>query len=152
MAMLTLGAAAAQATDTAKSAILRVIKGGRMTATPGPTRVVVPLVAGATERDVTDVTTDILVAELRQVIQDLRQDRDHWRAALEREQAAHAATHRMLLLPALEREQVAVERLLLPPPATAVEGDATAVGEGTAASETRRNLMERAWRWLRPTG
>jgi hypothetical protein len=120
MAMLTFGTAA-QATGTAKSTILRAIKGGRMTATRAPTRVVVPLVPGATEHD---ATTDILVAELRQVIQDLRrgqddlrQERDHWRTALEREQAAHAATQR-LLLPALEREQAATQRLLLPAPAT----------------------------------
>ena len=50
-----------------------------------------------------DATTDMLVAELRQVIaelrrgqDDLRQERDHWRAAHEREQVAHAATQRQL--------------------------------------------------------
>jgi hypothetical protein len=33
-----------------------------------------------------DATTDALVAELRAVIADLRQDRDHWRAAFENAQ------------------------------------------------------------------
>ena len=152
MAILTL--AAAQATSTAK--ILRAIKAGRRDQALEQ----IDPVAGATEPAAAiehGAAADILVAELRQVIQDLRrghddlrQERDHWRTALEREQAAHAATQR-LLLPALEREQVAVERLLLPAPATAMS-DATAAGEGAPASETRRNLMERAWRWLRPTG
>ena len=46
--------------------------------------------------------------------------RDHWRAAHEREQAAHAAT----------------QRLLLPGPATAAERDAPATREGAPAPET----------------
>ena len=44
----------------------------------------------------TDPATD-LVAELRAVIADLRQDRDKLHAALEREQANHAATQSRLL-------------------------------------------------------
>ena len=74
-----------------------------------------------------DATTDMLVAELRQVIaelrrgqDDLRQERDHWRAAHEREQVAHAATQRLLLLR----------------PAMASEGDAPATDEAAAAAET----------------
>src|SRR5262249_53852516 len=74
-----------------------------------------------------DATTDVLVAELRQIItdlrrgqEDLRQERDHWRAAHEREQAAHAAT----------------QQLLLPGPATAAERDAPATREGAPAPET----------------
>src|SRR5262249_16174664 len=67
--------------------------------------------------------------------EDLRQDRDRWQAAHEREQAAHAAT----------------QRLLLPPPATATERDAPATGEGAPAPETPRNRLVRALRWMRPT-
>src|SRR5262249_27259372 len=111
MAILTLSAA--QATSTTK--ILRAIKAGRRDDQP------VEPIAGATQPAAAiERETDIMVAELRQVIQalergqdDLRQERDHWRTALEREQATHAATQRFLLLPALERKQVAVERLLL---------------------------------------
>jgi hypothetical protein len=90
-----------------------------------------------------DATADVLVAELRQVIadlrrgqDDLRQERDKWQAAHEREQAAHAAT----------------QRLLLPPPATASERDATGAGEGGTADGTPRNRLLQTWRWLRSTG
>jgi hypothetical protein len=90
-----------------------------------------------------DATADVLVAELRQVIadlrrgrDDLRQERDKWQAAHEREQAAHAAT----------------QRLLLPPPTTPTEQDATAVGAGGTADGTPRNRLLRTWRWLRSTG
>jgi hypothetical protein len=148
MAMLTLGTAA-QATGTAKSTILRAIKAGRISAARDAQlgqwqidpselfRVFAPLaVPGATEPPAPveqDAMTDILVAELRQTIADLRQDRDHWRAAQEREQAAHAAT----------------QRLLLPAPAPAAERDAPPPAESAPASETRRNRIGRALRWLR---
>jgi hypothetical protein len=146
----TLGTAS-QATGCAKSTILRAIKAGRISATrddvgqwqiePSELFRVFPALAipGATlqtppiERD---ATTDMLVAELRQVISDLRQDRDRWREALEREQVAHAAT----------------QRLLLPSPATPPEQHATATGEGAPAPETPRNRLVRAWRWMRSTG
>jgi hypothetical protein len=146
----TLGTAS-QATGCAKSTILRAIKAGRISAVrddlgqwqiePAELFRVFPALAlpdatpqtGQMERD---ATTDMLVGELRQVIADLRQDRDHWRAAHEREQAAHAAT----------------QRLLLPPPATATERDAPATGEGRAPDETPRNRLVRAWRWMRATG
>jgi hypothetical protein len=154
----TLGTAS-QATGCAKSTILRAIRAGRISAVraddlgqwqiePVELFRVFPALAlpGATanppptERD---ATTDMLVAELRQVIadlrraqDDLRQDRDHWRAAHEREQAAHAAT----------------QRLLLPPPATPAERDATAARAAAPASETPHNRLVRAWHWMRATG
>jgi hypothetical protein len=157
MAAFTLGTAS-RATACAKSTILRAIKAGRISATRDdlgqwqidPTELfrVFPALAlpGATaekpqiERD---ATADVLVAELRQVIadlrrgqDDLRQERDRWREALEREQAAHAAT----------------QRLLLPAPATATERDAPAAGSAGRPDETPRNRLVRAWRWMRATG
>jgi hypothetical protein len=39
-----------------------------------------------------DVTTDILVATLRQTIEDLHQDRDAWREAVQQAQRLLAAT------------------------------------------------------------
>jgi hypothetical protein len=157
MAAFTLGTAS-QATGCAKSTILRAIKAGRISATRDDLqqwqiepselfRVFPPLaIPGATAESSPierDATTNVLVAELRQVIadlrrgqEDLRQERDKWQAAHEREQAAHAAT----------------QRLLLPPPATATERDAPATGEGTALDETPRNRWRRTWRWLRTTG
>jgi hypothetical protein len=159
MATFTLGTAS-QATGCAKSTILRAIKAGRISATRDELgqwsiepvelfRVFPPLALPATPAtgDQAQIeraaTTDMLVAELRQVIadlrrgqEDLRQDRDHWRAAHEREQAAHAAT----------------QRLLLPSPATPTEQGATAAGEGRATDETPRNRLVRAWRWMRATG
>jgi hypothetical protein len=50
----------------------------------------------------------------------MRQERDHWRAAHEREQIAHAATQRLLLLR----------------PAMAAARDAPATGEDAPAPET----------------
>ena len=151
----TLGTAS-QATGCAKSTILRAIKAGRISAVrddlgqwqiePAELFRVFPALAlpdatpqtGKMERD---ATTDMLVAELRQVIsdlrrgqEDLRQERDHWRATHQREQAAHAAT----------------QRLLLPPPATAAERDATATREGAPVPETGRNWLARGlkfWCW-----
>jgi hypothetical protein len=68
---------------------------------------------------------DALVAELRAVIADLRQDRDRWREAFERQQRA------------------------LPMPAQLGEtGEATErVAETAGVSRWRR-----AWRWMRATG
>jgi hypothetical protein len=43
-----------------------------------------------------DATTDILVAELRQTIVDLRADRDHWRADSDHWRAAFENTQRLL--------------------------------------------------------
>ena len=114
MASFTLGTAS-QATGTAKSTILRAVRAGRLSATrdaatgqwsidPSELARVFPLLAlpGATPeqpRTERDATADVLVAELRAVIADLRQDRDHWRLMAEREQAAHAATQRLLPAP-----------------------------------------------------
>jgi hypothetical protein len=117
---------------------LRAIKAGRISATrddlgqwvidPSELVRVFPLLAipGATPeqpRSAQDAMTDMLVTQLQGVIADMRQDRDHWRAAFEREQAAHAATQR--LLPA--------------PTAMPVEQDAT-------APETPRNRSWWPWR------
>jgi hypothetical protein len=159
MATFTLGTAS-QATGCAKSTILRAIKAGRISATRDDLgqwsiepvelfRVFPPLALPATPAtgDQAQIergaTTDVLVAELRQVIadlrrgqDDLRQERDRWREALEREQAAHSAT----------------QRLLLPPPGTATERAATPPEEGAPATETPRNRLVRAWRWMRATG
>jgi hypothetical protein len=153
MAAFTLGTAS-QATGCAKSTVLRAIKAGRISATRDdlgqwqidPTELfrVFPALAipGATAERAQierDATADVLVAELRHVIadlrrgqEDLRQERDCWREALVREQAAHAAT----------------QRLLLPAPATATEQSAPAAGGGKAPDETPRNRLVRAWRWL----
>ena len=160
MPAFTLGTAS-QATGCAKSTILRAIKAGRISASRDelgqwsiepvelfrcfPPLVVpsaTPATASTAQID-RDATADMLVAELRQVIadlrrgqEDLRQERDHWRAAHEREQVAHAAT----------------QRLLLPPPATPREQDATPTKQGREADETPRNRLVRAWRWMRATG
>jgi len=160
MPAFTLGTAS-QATGCAKSTILRAIKAGRISATRDelgqwsiepvelfrcfPPLVIpsaTPATANTAQKE-RDATTDMLVAELRQVIadlrcghEDLRQERDHWRTAHEREQAAHAAT----------------QRLLLPPPAPPTEQDATPTEQDTAADETPRNRLVRAWRWMRATG
>jgi hypothetical protein len=146
MPAFTLGSAALQ-TGYAKSSILRAIKAGRLSATRDELgqwqidaselfRVFPPLaVPGATvaqPKTELDAMASMLVAELQGVIADMRQDRDHWRTAFEREQAAHAATQR--LLPA--------------PTATAIEQHATPSGEGATAPETPRN---RSW-WGRMVG
>jgi hypothetical protein len=93
----TLGTAA-QATGASKSTIFRSIKSGRISATRDEQgqwqiepaelfRVFSPLaVADGTpepSRPIPDAMTDILVAELRATIADLRADRDHWRTAFE---------------------------------------------------------------------
>jgi hypothetical protein len=106
MATFTLGTAS-QATGCAKSTILRAIKAGRISAGRDDLgqwsiepvelfRVFPPLALPTTPATAQpaqierDATTDVLVAELRQVIadlrrdqDDLRQERDRWREALE---------------------------------------------------------------------
>jgi hypothetical protein len=159
MATFTLGTAS-QATGCAKSTILRAIKADRISATRDelgqwsiepvelfrcfpPLALPATLATGNQAQIERGATTDVLVAELRQVIadlrrgqDDLRQERDHWRSALEREQAVHAAT----------------QRLLLPLPATPTEQAARAAGEGAPAPDTPRNRLVRAWRWMQATG
>ena len=105
---------AAQACGINRSTVLRAIKSGKISATkdeltgawliePAEMHRLYPPVAVpdaspvAMPKDAQGDSTDALVAELRAVIADLRQERDRWLSALEREQAAHAATQRMLL-------------------------------------------------------
>ena len=75
--------------------------------------------AGAPPRD----RTDELVAQLREQLNDMRNERDTWRAAFEREQAQRA----------------------LPVPGNDAQG-----GQTTPATDTSR--LRRTWRWLRSTG
>jgi len=95
-------ASAAAATGVNRSTVLRAIKAGRLSAQRDETggwqidpaelhRVFPPLPAPATGSSATaqrDAMADALVAELRTVIADLRQDRDRWREAFERQQRA----------------------------------------------------------------
>lgn len=74
-----------------------------------------------------DALADALVAELRATLADVRAERDRWREALEREQAAHAAT----------------QRLLLPTPSPTTPAEAPAAPPSPLA---------RAWRWMRQAG
>ena len=144
MASFTLGTAS-QAAGTAKSTILRAIKAGRLSATrddigqwcidPAELARVFPLLAipGATPeqpRTAQDAMTDMLISQLQGVIADMRQDRDHWRTAFEREQAAHAATQRLLPAPA----------------STPIERGATPTGEGATAPQPPRNRPWWPWR------
>jgi hypothetical protein len=147
MASFTLGTAA-QATGTAKSTILRAIRSGRISAQrddlgqwvidPAELGRVFPLLAvpGAPPpepRTELDATTDVLVAELRATIADLRSDRDHWRDAHERGQAALAealAAH------------TATQQLLAPPDATPLEQDATLAAPPEGAKR------QTFWQWL----
>jgi hypothetical protein len=168
MASFTLGTAS-QATGTAKSTILRAIKGGRISASRDELgqwaiepaelfRVFPPLaIAGMqqqTEHGATaierDATADLLVAELRATLTDMRQDRDRWHAAYEKEQAAHART----------QDALATTQRLLPPPAehgaTPIERNATPAGAGmerdaTVGARLRGFLFESdpVWKWWR---
>jgi hypothetical protein len=93
-------ATAAAATGINRSTVLRAIKAGRLSAQRDETggwqidpaelhRVFPPLPAPATAATAAmqrDATTDLLVAELRSVIADLRADRDHWRTAFQETQ------------------------------------------------------------------
>jgi hypothetical protein len=122
MPSLTLGGAS-QATGFAKSSILRAIKAGRLSASRDelgqwsidPAELFrvfpalsVPGVPPAQPQTKHDAMADVLVTELQAVIADMRRDRDHWREAFEREQAAHATTQRLLPAP-IERGATASE-------------------------------------------
>lgn len=85
-------ATAAAAAGINKSTVLRHIKAGKISATrdeaggwqidPAEFHRIFPPLKIATDHlapQQRDATTDQLVAELRAVIADLRQDRDHWR-------------------------------------------------------------------------
>jgi hypothetical protein len=168
MPSFTLGTAS-QATGCAKSTILRAIKAGRISATRDDLgqwqiepaelfRVFPPLAIpgmpsgqqqieqGATPIE-RDATTDMLVAELRATLSDMRQDRDRWHEAYEKEQAAHARTQEAL---------ATTQRLLPPPAATPAERNATPDEEGiergaTRGARLRAFLFESdpVWRWWR---
>jgi uncharacterized membrane protein YccC len=80
---------------------------------------------------------DAMVALLREQIADLRSDRDHWREAHERGQAALAealAAH------------TATQRLLPAPDAAPVEQDAPPIEHSTAAVEQGLRAVEQALR------
>ena len=93
-------ATAAEACGVYKSTLLRAIKAGKLSANknehgewqlePAEVHRVYPLATEHTEAKQqyapSDAKTDALVAELRGVIADLRQDRDHWRSAFENAQ------------------------------------------------------------------
>jgi hypothetical protein len=140
MAAYTLGTAS-QATGCAKSTILRAIKAGRISAVrddlgqwqiePAQLFHVFPTLANPdatpqigpmkrTRRPTPWSPNSVPSSPMRGGQDDVRQERDHWRAAHEREQAAHAAT----------------QRLLLPGPAMAAERDAPVTGENAPAPET----------------
>jgi hypothetical protein len=111
----TLGDAA-RATGAAKSTIFRAIRAGRLSGTRSNTGqweiepaelfrvfppLAVPAATPAPAQAERDATADILVAELRAVIADLREDRDRWRTAFEN-------TQRLLPVP-VERDATPIE-------------------------------------------
>ena len=129
-------ATAAAAAGINKSTVLRHIKAGKISATRDDAggwqidpaefhRLFPPLKIATADPTPSqrDATTDQLVAELRTVISDLRQDRDHWRT-----EAADWKAQAQRLLPA--PQQQATEQQ---PPETA-------------------SPLRRAWRWMRATG
>ena len=129
-------ATAAAAAGINKSTVLRHIKAGKISATrddaggwqidPAEFHRLFPPLKIATADPTSsqrDATTDQLVAELRAVIADLRQDRDHWRI-----EAADGKAHAQRLLPAPQQQATAPQ-----PPETA-------------------SRLRRAWRWMRATG
>jgi hypothetical protein len=157
MASFTLGTAA-QATGTAKSTILRAIRAGRISATrddlgqwvidptelnrcfpllaiPGTEPAIPPEVSPTQPAIEHDAMADVLVAELRAIISDLRRDRDHWREAHERGQAALA-----------EMLAQAQRQLARPVEQDAPEA-APSVEQGAPPAKPKS-----LWRWLRSTG
>jgi hypothetical protein len=129
-------ATAAAAAGINKSTVLRHIKAGKISAArdeaggwqidPAEFHRIFPPLKIATEGPTAqqrDATTDQLVAELRAVIADLRQDRDHWRA-----EAADWKGQAQRLLPAPQQQATDPQ-----PPETA-------------------SRLRRAWRWMRATG
>jgi hypothetical protein len=146
--MLSLAEAAALA-GVAKSTLFRAIRSGKVSAQRTETgqfqldpaevtRAFPP--RSAVERDSNappahHAMVDILVAELRATIADLRADRDHWRSAFETAQRA---------LPA-PAEQLATADA---PAATPAPNDALAAPNGARAP----SRLVRAWRWMRATG
>ena len=129
-------ATAAAAAGINKSTVLRHIKAGKISATrdeaggwqidPAEFHRIFPPLKTATDHPTPqqrDATTDQLVAELRAVIADLRQDRDHWQT-----EATDWKAQAQRLLPSPQQQATDQQ-----PPATT----------------SRRR---RAWRWMRATG
>jgi excisionase family DNA binding protein len=149
-------AEAAKATGTNKTTILRAIKSGKISGErdehgnwrlePAEVhRVYEPVVRTDAEPPATqhNALTDLLVVELRAtiadknaVIADLRSDRNEWREAHERAQAA------------LTEAIAAAQRLLPAPDAAPVEQDAPPIEHSAAAVEQGLMAVERA---LMPT-
>ena len=139
-------ATAAAAAGINRSTVLRAIKGGRLSAQRDETgswcidpaefhRVFPPLATPATNAQQAEQrdATDLLVAELRKVIEDLRADRDRCRSDSDRWQAQsdHWRT-------AFENTQ-----RLLPPPQQ--HGATTAATEATKPAPLK--LVRRRVRW-----
>jgi hypothetical protein len=184
MASFTLGTAA-QATGMAKSSILRAIKRGVLSATrnedgswaidPAELNRCFPLLAvhdaPPPQPEIKhDSMADVLIAELRATIADLRRDkdatiadlrsdRDHWRSANERSQAqlaeAIAAAQRLLPAPdtkpleqsaaPIEQETTVVEQEAL----MAVEEALAPIGQEATPIEdeaTAVDLSQPGWR------
>jgi hypothetical protein len=168
---------AAAATGASKSTIFRSIKAGRLSAQRNETggweidpaelhRVFPPLPAaagtGEQARAERDAIADQLVAELRGVIADLRQDRDQWRDLSQSQQkllaspAEHGGTNPA---PAAERGHLAeIEAATVPALRDTVAALKAALDAEQARNrELRRQrdaggLFERAWRWARARG
>jgi hypothetical protein len=77
-----------------------------------------------------DAATDILVTELRALIADLRQDRDHWRTAFENQQRLLPSPHQGAPVPA-------------------AHAPSTGMAKAHSAPPVERQGW---WRWLRATG
>ena len=186
-------AEAAKATGTNKTTILRAVKSGKISGErdehgnwrlqPAEVhRVYEPVVRTDAETQATqhNALTDLLVAELRAtiadknaVIADLRSDRNEWREAHERAQAALteaiAAAQRLLPAPdappleqsaapkatAVEQGLMAVERALMPieQEAKVVEQETTPIEEeATAVDLPRLGAWQRALDMLASMG
>ena len=144
-------AEAAKATGTNKTTILRAVKSGKISGErdehgnwrlePAEVHRVYPVARIDAETPATQhkALTDLLVAELRAtiadknaVIADLRSDRNEWREAHERAQAALT-------------EAIAAAQRLLPAPGTPpVEQSAAPIEQGATAVEQGLMAVERA--------
>jgi len=143
-------ATAAAAAGINKSTVLRHIKAGKISATrdeaggwqidPAEFHRIFPPLKIATDHltpQQRDATTDQLVAELRAVIADLRQDRDHWRT-----EAADWKAQAQRLLPAPQQAATTEQ-----PPQPDQNPPQSGLPEPLPVGRFRR-----AWRWMRATG
>jgi excisionase family DNA binding protein len=132
---------ASEATGLNRSTIFRAIRAGKLSATRNEQgtwqiepaelhRVYPPLAAPdvSTARTHHDALADKMVQLLERQLEDMRQERDHWRTAFEQER---------------ERAQRA-----LPVP---THDGATGVSTAAQASE-QPSRFRRAWRWMQKTG